>query len=132
MDTFEHWEKILYGLGALITTILSAFGIKKGYKAYQRNRDNKQDKRSDRIEVRLSDLEVDMGKVKGKQNFIVEALDRNAEEDLVRDDARKKDYAVLQGIVSDTNNTVKEIQKELKDDDKETIKRLRDQLDKRK
>ncbi len=128
MDTFEHWEKIIYGIGALITTILSAFGIKKGYKAYQRNRDNKQDNRSDKIEVRLKDLEVDMEKLESKQNFIVSALDRNAEEDLVRDDARKKDYEVLQKIVSDTNNTVKEIKKELKDADKELIKRLREEL----
>ena len=111
----EHWQTISIILGITGVTGFSGY---QGAKVIQKKLDQSQWKSINQNDKDIKQLNTDMTALKT-------AIEKNTEDD--------KDFREsIQKIVSDTNNTVKEIQKELKDDDKETIKRLRDQLNKRK
>jgi len=110
----ENWETLSVILAGLGVTGISGY---KGAKVIQKKLDQSQWKSINQNARDIKQLNTDMAALKT-------AIEKNTEDD-------KKFKESIQKIVSDTNNTVKEIQKELKDDDKETIKRLRDQLSKK-
>jgi len=107
----DNWETITIILAGLGVTGFSGY---KGGKALQKKLDSSQWKGINENIKDILNLQTDMAEVKT-------AITKNTEDDITR-------YESLQKIVSDTNNTVKEIQRELKDADKATIKRLREQL----
>jgi len=94
----ENIKQLLIENGEYIAYVLGGSGLSfggfKAYKAMQKQRDKRQDKRTDILEGDVKLLKSDMKTVKLE-------LAQNGKDDLAR-------YETLQKIVGDTNKTIKD------------------------